>query len=110
MAEYEFVYTGDHPAHPVDEEFTTVIRDPDTMENINARIILRSSFEEHPGADRIFYTSAVGGRDHDAVPFEILEVIEEEDEEVEAKAHAKLPLGKRRGTMLFDMLKNKEKK
>jgi len=81
------------------------LRDPDTMESFNARAIIRPSFEEYPDADRMFYVSPTSGRHPDPVPIEIVEIVQEETEEVEARPTQKLSLGQRRGTMLADMIR-----
>jgi hypothetical protein len=108
MKDYERVIVqtkGDQP-YPVGELLEVSIRDPDTMESLRAKAIIRSSFEEYPEADRLSYVSPTAGRTEEPVPIEIIEFLTDETEEVEALPQQKLSLGQRRGTMLADMIRD----
>jgi hypothetical protein len=80
------------------------------MEMFQARVIVRRSFQEYPDADKLYYTSAIGGREKEPLPIEILEVLTEETEEVKPLARQKLTLGERKGRMLSDMIKERQDK
>ena len=111
MAEWEVVFkkgVGVGRDHPKDEELTLMIRHPDTYQMHTVRAILRSSFQDYPDADKLYYTSAIGGREEDPVPMEILEFLKEEREEVRRLPHAKPTLGQRKGRMLMDMIKERQ--
>lgn len=112
MNEYECVldYTRGEEKHPVDQEVVIRLRDPDTFEVTQAKAVVRSSFEEYPEADRLFYLSATKGREREPVPIEVIEFVEEEQEEVKVLPKQKLTLGQRRGTMLADMIKERSEK
>jgi len=112
VGDYECVldYTRGEKKHPVDQEVTIRLRNPDTMETNRAKAIIRPSFEKYPDADRLYYVSATGGREKGAVPIEILEVMPDEAEEVQALPKQKLTLGQRKGRMLADMIKEREEK
>ncbi len=112
MAKYECVldYTRGEKKHLVDQEVVIKLRNPDTMETIRARAIIRPSFEKYPEAEKLFYVSATGGRDKDPVPIEVLETFSDEAEEVQALPRQKLTLGQRKGRMLADMIKEREEK
>jgi hypothetical protein len=112
MKDYECVldYTRRESRHPVGQEVTIRLRDPDTFEVLVAKAFIRSSFEDYPDADRVFYVSATKGRESDPVPLEIVEFIEEEEEEVRVLPKQKLTLGQRKGTMLADMIKERGEK
>ena len=111
MAEWESVWVpGYHEKDPVNQEIKIQLRNPETYEMINARAIIRTSFEEYPNADKLYYSSATAGRDKEPVPIEILEVRPEKEDEVNALPTQKLPLGQRRGKMLSEMIKEREEK
>jgi hypothetical protein len=109
MKDYERVldHTKGETAYPLEEEIEVLIRDPDTMESLRARAVIRRSFEDAPEADRLFYLSPTSGREKQPVPIEILELLADETEEVQALPTQKLSLGQRRGTMLADMIRDR---
>lgn len=112
MAEWEVVFkkgVGVGHDHPKDEEITLMIRHPDTYQMHTVRAILRSSFQDYPDADKLYYTSAIGGREEDPVPMEILEFVQAKPEEVQRLPTQKLTLGQRKGKMLMDMIKDRQK-
>ncbi len=110
MAEYECVFKVGEARPPMDQEIKILMRNPDTMEMFHARVIVHRSFQEHPDADKLYYTSAIGGREKEPLPIEILEVLTEETEEVKPLARQKLTLGERKGKMLSDMIKERQDK
>lgn len=112
MKEYECVldYTRGQERHPVNQELTLRLRDPDTFEGVQVKAIIRPSFEGYPDLVRVYYVSSTKGREPDAVPVQIIEFIEEEAEEVKLLPKQKLSLGERRGTMLADMIKERKEK
>lgn len=109
MADYEFIRKPGGELPPFDEEIILQLRNPETMELFNARIIIYSSAEDHPDFDKLYFTAATLGRDKHEHPIKILEIIEEEEEEVKALPRQKLTLGQRKGTMLADMIRDKKK-
>ena len=112
MTEYECVldYTRGQGKYPVGQELKIRLRNPDTMEQIQAKVIIFSSFEEYPDADKVYYVSATAGREKESVPIKVLEIIPEEAEEVKALPRQKLSLGQRKGKMLSEMIKERQKK
>ncbi len=110
MAEYECVFKVGEPRPPVDQEIEIRLRNPDTMEMFQARAIIHRSFQEYPEADKLYYTSAIGGKEKDPLPIEILEVRAEKEEEVKPLARQKLTLGERKGKMLSDMIRERQDK
>jgi len=110
VSEYECVLGAGDKRYPEDEEVIVRLRNPETMETDPAKIIIRSSFEEYPEADKMYYLLGTIGRAKDPVPIEIIEIIAEEAEEVKALPRQKLTLGQRRGKMLFDMIKERKEK
>ena len=112
LTEYECVldYTKGRGKYPVSQELKIPLRNPDTMELIQAKAIIFSSFEEYPEADKLYYVSATAGREKEPVPIKVLEIIEEEQEDVKALPHQKLSLGERKGKMLSDMIKDRQEK
>ena len=111
MATWESVWVpGYHEKDPVNQEIKIQLRNPETYEMINARAIIRTSIEEYPNADKLYYSSATAGRDKEPVPIEILEVLPEKEDEAKALPTQKLSLGQRRGKMLSQMIKEREEK
>jgi len=107
MKVYERVldHTKGETRYPVDVELDALIRDPETMESMRVKAVVRSSFEEYPEADKLYYLSPTSGKDKEPVPIEIRGIHADETEEVEALPTQKLSLGQRRGTMLADMIR-----
>ena len=113
MAEWECVFkkgVGVGHDHPINEEIALVVRNPDTFEMHNVRAILHASFEDYPDADKLYYTSAIGGREREPVPIQILEILKKEEEEIRRLPSQKLTLGQRKGRMLADMIKDRQGK
>lgn len=110
MEEYECVLGAGDTKYPLNQEVTVRLRNPDTLEAIQARIIIRSSFEEYPEAEKLYYVVATSGRDTDPVPIEIVSVQPDEVEEVAALPRRKLTLGERKGKMLASMIKDRQEK
>jgi hypothetical protein len=112
LAEYECILdlVKGQVKHPIDRELTVILRDPDTFATIKAKAIIRSSFDQYPNADKLYYFSATLGREKEPVPVEVLEVIPDEVEDVEALPKQKLTLGERKGRMLATMLKERQEK
>lgn len=113
MAEWEIVFKkglGVGHDHPINKEITLIIRNPATFQMHNVRAIIRSSFEDYPDADKLYYTSATGGREKDPVPIQILEFSKAEEEEVRRLPQEKLTLGQRKGKMLMDMIRERQEK
>lgn len=112
MKDYECVidYTRGQERYPVDQEVILRLRDPDTFEGLQVRAVVRPSFEGYPDLVRVYYVSSTKGREPDAAPVQILEVMEEEVEEVKVLPKQKLSLGERKGTMLADMIKERKDK
>jgi hypothetical protein len=111
LAEYESVWVpGYHEKDPVNREIKIQLRNPDTFEMFNARAIIRASFEEYPNADRLYYSSATAGRDKAPVPIEILEILPDKEDEVQALPTQRLSLGERKGKMLAEMIRERQEK
>jgi hypothetical protein len=112
LAEYECIldYVKGQEKHPIDQELTITLRDPDTFSTIKAKAIIRSSFEQYPNADKLYYFSGTLGREKEPVPVVVLEVIPDEVEEVKALPKQKLSLGQRKGRMLADMIRERQDK
>ena len=86
------------------------LRDRDTLLGHKARVVVRSSFEQYPKADKLFYVSALFGEEKEPVPLEVLEFLDEEVEDVQVLPKTKPTLGERKGTMLATMLKDREER
>ena len=111
MTEWESVWVpGYHEKDPVNQEIKIQLRNPDTFEMFNVRAIIRTSFEEYPNADKLFYSSATAGRDKVPVPIEILEFLPEKEEEIKTLPKSKPPLGERKGKMLSEMIRERQEK
>jgi hypothetical protein len=111
LAEWESVWVPKyHEKDPVNQEITIQLRNPETFEMINARAIIRTSFEAYPNADRLFYSSATAGRDKEPVPIEILEILPEKEEEVTALPKGRPTLGERKGKMLAEMIRERQER
>jgi len=109
LAEYEYIKKPGGDALPFDEEITLQLRNPETMELFQAKVIIYSSSEDHPDTDKLHFTAATTGREKDEHPIKIIEVIEEKEEEIKALPRQKLTLGQRKGRMLADMIKERKK-
>jgi hypothetical protein len=96
---------------PVNQEVVVKqLRDKSTMLGLQARVVVRPSFEEYPAADRLFYVSAIHGEEKEPVPVEIVAFLDEDIADVQVLPKAKLTLGERKGTMLSTMLKDREER
>lgn len=110
MEEYECVLGAGDTKYPLNEEVTVRLRNPDTLEAMQATIIIRSSFEEYPDAKNLYYVVATSGRAKDPVPIEIVSMQQDEVEEVAALPRRKLTLGERKGKMLASMIKERQER
>lgn len=110
MEEYECVLGAGESKYPVDQEVSIRLRNPDTLTAIQARVIIRSSFEDFPEAHKLYYLIATSGREKDPVPVEIIETIADKVEQVEALPRQKLTMGQRKGKMLADMIRERQEK
>ena len=111
MAEWESVLVPRfREKDPVNQEIKIQLRNPDTFEMINARAIIRTSFEEYPNADKLYYTSAIVGREKEPLPIEILEFLPDQEDEIKALPKARPTLGERKGKMLAEMIKERQEK
>jgi hypothetical protein len=109
MASYECIEKPGGERPPFDTEVIVQLRNPDTMELFNARVIIYSSDAGHPGSDTLHFTAATTGRDKSEHPIKIIETLEEKAEDVQALPRQKLTLGQRKGTMLADMIRDRKK-
>ena len=112
MAEWEHVFkqnVGLSNEHPRGVELQLIIRNPDTFQMHNVKAIIHQTLKDYPDADRLYYTSATGGREKEPVPIQILEFVKAKTEDVHRLPTQKLTLGQRKGKMLMDMIKDRKK-
>ena len=96
---------------PLDgEEVLVELRDPKLMESFKARAIFSSKLDEFPEWDRVWLTSQGRGRESVPLAIKIIERIEEEVGEVKVLPQRKLSLGERKGRLLEELLKDRERK
>ena len=113
MAEYQIVvdHTREEGELPVNKEVVvSQLRDRATMFTFKAKVIVRSSFEQYPEADKLYYISATKGETQAPVPVEIIERLDKDIEDVKVLPKGKLTLGERKGRMLATMLKERQEK
>ena len=91
------------------EEVLVELRDPATIENFRARVVVASKPEDLPGADTLWLIRT-SGRFSEPWAVKIIERIEEEEPEVVALPKRRLSLAERKGRILFDLLKEREEK
>jgi hypothetical protein len=92
------------------EEFITELRDPSSLETFKARVQLASNPDALPGADELWLIRTSGRFIEAPWAVRIIERIEEEEEEVKALPRRRLSLAERKGTILSDLLKQREDK
>jgi len=113
MGEYQIVldHTRGERELPLNKEVVVKqLRDKNTMFTFRAKVIVRSSFDEYPHADKLYYVSPTRGERKEPVPIEIIERLEEAIREVRVLPKTKLTLGERKGRMLATMLKERQEK
>lgn len=91
------------------EEIQVELRDPATMDNFQARVVVSQKPEELSGADTLWLVHTKG-RLPQPWAIKIVERIEEEEREVTALPKRRLSIGERKGRMLIDLLKEREEK
>jgi len=92
------------------DEFLAELRDPSTLESFKARIQIASNPDDLDGSDEL-WPIRTSGRFTDAPwGLKIVERVEDEEEEVVALPRRKLSLAERKGTILSDLLKQREDK
>jgi hypothetical protein len=92
------------------DEFMTELRDPSTLEQFKARIQLAQSPDDFPESDELWLIRTSGRFTESAWGVKIVDRIEDEDDEVVALPRRKLTLAERKGTILSDLLKQREDK
>jgi len=93
------------------KEIAVNLRDPQTMEGFQAKVIVSPRPETLPGADTLWLICNQGRLPGEkAWAIKIIERIEEEEREVVVLSKRKLSLGERKGHMLMDLLKEREAK
>ena len=110
MNEYEYYFDSNDPTCvPLksNEEIEIEIRNTQNLEAIKVKAIVASSPADLPDGDTLWMYSTKG-REEKPWAIKILGKIEEEEEEVKRIPHAKVAAGKKKGKMLFDMIKEKE--
>ena len=113
MAEYQLVLdlTRDEKKLPINQEVVvTQLRDKSTMFTHKAKVVVRSSFDEYPDADKLYYISPTSGELGDPVPIQVIEFLDEEIQAVKVLPKGKLTLGERKGRMLATMLKERQER
>lgn len=95
---------------PENQEVEVELRDPRLMESFRARAIFSSKPEELSGADRLWIVRQDTGRFKEPWAVKIIERIEAEASEVKALPRRKPSLGQRKGHLLADLLKERERK
>ena len=91
------------------EEVLVELRDPATLESFRARVVVASKPEDLPGADTLWLIRT-SGRFSEPWAVKIIERIEEEEPEVKALPRRRLSLAERKGSILSDLLKQREEK
>lgn len=94
----------------IKQETEVELRDPTTSENFRARVIFSSNPEDLPGADKLWLVGIHGKVRNEPWAVRILERIDEEEGEVQLLARRRPSLTERRGKILEDLLKEREKK
>ena len=92
------------------DEFLTELRDPSTLESFKARVQIASNPDALPGADELWLIRTSGRFIESAWAVKIIERIEDEEEEVRALPRRRLSLAERKGTILSDLLQQREEK
>jgi hypothetical protein len=92
------------------DEFVTELRDPSTLETFKALVQLAADPDELPDSDELWLIQTMGRFTESAWGVKIIERIEDEEEEVVALPRRKLSLAERKGTILSDLLKQREEK
>lgn len=96
---------------PEGSEVIVEIKEPETKGSFKARAIFSSKPEDFPEGDRVWFTRAPGGRLPQPWGVKIIEKIEEEEErEVKPLSRRRLSLGEKKGRLLEELLKEREKK
>lgn len=92
------------------QEIEVELRDPTTAENFRAQVILSPNPDDLPGSDKLWLVSTQGKVRDSPWAVRILARIEEEEGEVKLLPRRRPSLGERRGKILEEMLKEREKK
>ena len=95
---------------PENQEVVVELRDPRLMGRFKAKVIISSKPDELPGADKLWLTSQGTGRHKEPWAVKIIEMIEEEEREVQALPERRPSLGERKGRLLEELLKERERK
>lgn len=91
------------------EEAVIELRDPATLESFKARVVIASKLEDLPGADTLWLIRT-SGRFSEPWAVKIIERIQEEEPEVTALPRRRLSLAERKGSILSELLKQREEK
>jgi len=90
------------------DEFLTELRDPSTLESFKARVRIASNPDALPGADELWLIRTSGRFIEAPWAVKIIEKVEDEEEDVVALPRRRLSLAERKGTILSDLLKQRE--
>lgn len=91
------------------EEVLVELRDPATLESFRARVVIASKPEDLPRADTLWLIRT-SGRFSEPWAVKIIKRIEEEEPEVKALPRRRLSLAERKGSILSELLKQREEK
>lgn len=109
--EYEIYIDVEKGVHepPMDQEFETELREPQTFQRFTAKVIIAKELGKLDNPDTLWLI-ATSGRRPSPYYVKILERKAEEIAEVKPLPRRKLSLGERKGRMLIEMLKEKEER
>jgi len=91
------------------EELLVELRDPATLESFKARVVIASKRDELPEADTLWLIRT-SGRFSEPWAVKIVERVEEQEPEVTALPRRRLSLAERKGSILSELLKQREEK
>jgi len=92
------------------DEFLTELRDPSTLETFKARVQMASNPDALPESDELWLIRTSGRFTETPWAVKIIARVEDEEEEVVALPKRRLSLAERKGTILSDLLKQREEK
>lgn len=94
----------------INQETEVELRDPSTSENFRAKVIFASNPGDLPGSDKLWLVCTKGKLRNEPWVVKILERIEDEEADVQLLARRRPSLTERRGKILEELLKEREKK
>lgn len=95
---------------PEDKEIEVELREPRLMESFKVRAVFSSKPGKLPGSDTLWLVRQDTGRFKEPWAVKIIERFEDEAKDVKASSRRKPSLGQRKGYLLADLLKEREKK